>query len=151
MIRRPPISTRTDTLFPYTTLFRSLFDMRLAALVHGVAHLLTETGRSNIRCVGRNQSPVEPGRAIGPDLTFQIEGRDDPKAGLPVAACIIGGGAALEILGDAPLIGVDPLDDPGAAQRLQPAHMGIDEALIIAARNAALKLRLFQMTARTRS
>src|SRR3546814_13664863 len=26
MIRRPPRSTRTDTLFPYTTLFRSLFD-----------------------------------------------------------------------------------------------------------------------------
>src|SRR3546814_18714955 len=24
MIQRPPISTRTDTLFPYTTLFRSL-------------------------------------------------------------------------------------------------------------------------------
>src|SRR3546814_2116704 len=24
MIRRPPISTRTDTLLPYTTLFRSL-------------------------------------------------------------------------------------------------------------------------------
>src|SRR3546814_18499000 len=24
MIRRPPISTRNDTLFPYTTLFRSL-------------------------------------------------------------------------------------------------------------------------------
>src|SRR3546814_18059401 len=26
MIRRPPISTRTDTLFPYTTLFRSPVD-----------------------------------------------------------------------------------------------------------------------------
>src|SRR3546814_13168540 len=26
MIRRPPSSTRTDTLFPYTTLFRSLRD-----------------------------------------------------------------------------------------------------------------------------
>src|SRR3546814_9203845 len=25
MIRRPPISTRTDTLFPYTTLFRTIF------------------------------------------------------------------------------------------------------------------------------
>src|SRR3546814_3401846 len=25
MIRRPPRSTRTDTLFPYTTLFRSMF------------------------------------------------------------------------------------------------------------------------------
>src|SRR3546814_12033078 len=24
MLRRPPISTRTDTLFPYTTLFRSV-------------------------------------------------------------------------------------------------------------------------------
>src|SRR3546814_9742777 len=24
MIRRPPVSTRTDTLFPYTTLFRSI-------------------------------------------------------------------------------------------------------------------------------
>src|SRR3546814_15260061 len=27
MIRRPPRSTRTDTLFPYTTLFRSLGDV----------------------------------------------------------------------------------------------------------------------------
>src|SRR3546814_18573828 len=27
MIRLPPISTRTDTLFPYTTLFRSGFDL----------------------------------------------------------------------------------------------------------------------------
>src|SRR3546814_12715370 len=26
MIRRPPRSTRTDTLFPYTTLFRSAYD-----------------------------------------------------------------------------------------------------------------------------
>src|SRR3546814_5773232 len=29
MIRRPPRSTRTDTLFPYTTLFRSLLDLRI--------------------------------------------------------------------------------------------------------------------------
>src|SRR3546814_14451178 len=28
-MRRPPRSTRTDTLFPYTTLFRSLADVRL--------------------------------------------------------------------------------------------------------------------------
>src|SRR3546814_17152578 len=31
MIRRPPISTRTDTLFPYTTLFRSLGDRCVVA------------------------------------------------------------------------------------------------------------------------
>src|SRR3546814_8830662 len=30
MIRRPPRSTRTDTRFPYTTLFRSIASMRLA-------------------------------------------------------------------------------------------------------------------------
>src|SRR3546814_2719075 len=29
MLRRPPRSTRTDTLFPYTTLFRSLLRPRL--------------------------------------------------------------------------------------------------------------------------
>src|SRR3546814_7146385 len=28
MIRRPPRSTHTDTLFPYTTIFRSLFRLR---------------------------------------------------------------------------------------------------------------------------
>src|SRR3546814_13391716 len=31
MIRRPPRSTRTDTLCPYTTLFRSLPDLRVLA------------------------------------------------------------------------------------------------------------------------
>src|SRR3546814_4424612 len=33
MIRRPPRSTRTDTLFPYTTLFRSADD-RFAVNIH---------------------------------------------------------------------------------------------------------------------
>src|SRR3546814_5828013 len=32
MIRRPPRSTRTDTLFPYTTLFRSIQDLRTKTL-----------------------------------------------------------------------------------------------------------------------
>src|SRR3546814_11808654 len=42
MIRRPPRSTRTDTLFPYTTLFRSIavhdhraFRPQFADLAHG--------------------------------------------------------------------------------------------------------------------
>src|SRR3546814_5709023 len=35
MIRRPPRSTRTDTLFPYTTLFRSGFGRRKAAYLDG--------------------------------------------------------------------------------------------------------------------
>src|SRR3546814_1707033 len=38
MIRRPPRSTRTDTLFPYTTLFRSLLALALAASVSACTH-----------------------------------------------------------------------------------------------------------------
>src|SRR3546814_1002417 len=44
MIRRPPRSTRTDTLFPYTTLFRSP-QRRLAAAGAGPA-----LGRGAHRC-----------------------------------------------------------------------------------------------------
>src|SRR3546814_4195932 len=46
MIRRPPRSTRTDTLFPYTTLFRSQVAVAAAAaakgLELGVARLAAE-------------------------------------------------------------------------------------------------------------
>src|SRR3546814_9945832 len=38
MIRRPPRSTRTDTLFPYTTLFRSPVD----AMCEGDGYLLND-------------------------------------------------------------------------------------------------------------
>src|SRR3546814_16612163 len=40
MIRRPPRSTRTDTLFPYTTLFRS--DERHIGLVEGLEIIVVE-------------------------------------------------------------------------------------------------------------
>src|SRR3546814_16107019 len=43
MIRRPPRSTRTDTLFPYTTLFRSLGRDGGEGL-HGRAHLVHAPG-----------------------------------------------------------------------------------------------------------
>src|SRR3546814_423951 len=42
MIRRPPISTRTDTLFPYTTLFRSI-TARRTELFYWLAILLSNT------------------------------------------------------------------------------------------------------------
>src|SRR3546814_2576582 len=38
MIRRPPRSTRTDTLFPYTTLFRSRLRLAEDRATLGVAH-----------------------------------------------------------------------------------------------------------------
>src|SRR3546814_898990 len=48
MIRRPPRSTRTDTLFPYTTLFRSLPEslsiMSFASLPVAIAQALADRG-----------------------------------------------------------------------------------------------------------
>src|SRR3546814_2901911 len=43
MIRRPPRSTRTDTLFPYTTLFRSCTHDRGERLLAGLHILHDET------------------------------------------------------------------------------------------------------------
>src|SRR3546814_10226042 len=49
MTRRPPRSTRTDTLFPYTTLFRSHQppdrDRALLKQGHGLGYELLERGR----------------------------------------------------------------------------------------------------------
>src|SRR3546814_20555332 len=46
MIRRPPRSTRTDTLFPYTTLFRSTFisNGQTADLIAVVARTSAQPG-----------------------------------------------------------------------------------------------------------
>src|SRR3546814_12169195 len=48
MIRRPPRSTRTDTLLPYTWLFRSEASTAPRVL-HRVRHRVHVGGRSNVR------------------------------------------------------------------------------------------------------
>src|SRR3546814_12240241 len=49
MILRPPRSTRTDTLFPYTTLFRSDLD------THGRQNIVTKAARRSIDGVDDQQ------------------------------------------------------------------------------------------------
>src|SRR3546814_2921843 len=57
MIRRPPRSTRTDTLFPYTTLFRSrnctsprsLPNMAARCLIPRSSHAASASRRSSVR------------------------------------------------------------------------------------------------------
>src|SRR3546814_6396124 len=65
MIRRPPRSTRTDTLFPYTTLFRSRHGWR------GVGGARAGEGRSR-------QAPGTPARnasAISSEAAARPDGR----------------------------------------------------------------------------
>src|SRR3546814_17984319 len=56
MIRRPPISTRTDTLFPYTTLFRSLeandFEGMIDPAIRQAAHRLDAVAVTSVDEVG---------------------------------------------------------------------------------------------------
>src|SRR3546814_6578086 len=74
MIRRPPRSTRTDTLFPYTTLFRSLAQhlprqsarlgpdraafVREAAPVHPDAMHAPRIGAQPRRIAGQIEQPL---------------------------------------------------------------------------------------------
>src|SRR3546814_14662797 len=84
MIRRPPRSTRTDTLFPYTTLFRSQFvatgtaeprllaeadDIIVSAHVRCARELLSKPGAGKIELLGYHGQTV-PHR---PDRGFAIK------------------------------------------------------------------------------
>src|SRR3546814_11227010 len=88
MLRRPPRSTRTDTLFPYTTLFRSFLDDGLAELVdRNSAINFTEfrpwqspvSGRPKARNIsGARFEPVR--RRVGPARELLGVGADALRA-----------------------------------------------------------------------
>src|SRR3546814_10839945 len=56
MILRPPRSTRTDTLFPYTTLFRSAGDLHLHFHVAAAHRRLALRGNENVALLGVESS-----------------------------------------------------------------------------------------------
>src|SRR3546814_3467805 len=66
MIRRPPRSTRTDTLFPYTTLFRS---WTCTSAVCARRSRLTVRAIQSARCVRRDTrlKALRPDRKGPPD------------------------------------------------------------------------------------
>src|SRR3546814_5702568 len=75
MIRRPPRSTRTDTLFPYTTLFRSL---RMAdATLPGTDLLLSRTPEGWVlRADVRSRSSFDAIREAAPELARRFAERN---------------------------------------------------------------------------
>src|SRR3546814_9503261 len=95
MIRRPPRSTRTDTLFPYTTLFRSdppaaalLADWRARVPQPAAAAGVTLVSRSEQN--GRLSVTLSSDRPLRkPDLL--VEGTPDAWFGRPVVTLTAGG------------------------------------------------------------
>src|SRR3546814_10548080 len=64
MTRRPPRSTRTDTLFPYTTLFRSEQRSLALALRLAAHHVITDvTGSAPILLLDDVFSELDPDRS----------------------------------------------------------------------------------------
>src|SRR3546814_13725475 len=88
MIRRPPRSTRTDTLLPYPTLFRSSSHPRSTAPCPSSRPLLLP-GRGSAAAVGRDIywrtadrygiASFVPGVGGNVDLTGSPTGMDDPR------------------------------------------------------------------------
>src|SRR3546814_2104825 len=73
MIRRPPRSTRTDTLFPYTTLFRSRLPRgRRKVMGHEQGAAPRCRQRVGLSAGGADRSPVAP-RAPAPLLDLRSE------------------------------------------------------------------------------
>src|SRR3546814_12019083 len=71
MIRRPPRSTRTDTLFPYTTLFRSLPKN---------AQVVALDGRGRQHSSEQLAVRMEHWRGLGRDLAFLVGGPEGHAA-----------------------------------------------------------------------
>src|SRR3546814_14949392 len=64
MIRRPPRSTRTDTLFPYTTLFRSFHRPHRALASRGIE--AADLGKRQLARLGRRNDGLAERMLGGP-------------------------------------------------------------------------------------
>src|SRR3546814_2816141 len=71
MIRRPPRSTRTDTLFPYTTLFRSL--ITTTTLPKGATAMTAIFQVQDVHCASCAKRITTAIQAVQPDADVQVE------------------------------------------------------------------------------
>src|SRR3546814_14721390 len=109
MIRRPPRSTRTDTLFPYTTLFRSR--LRPASLPQQLSH--GNTGAQAAGVVVEEPSPL----VQQPEVGGRRLGQADDSLGEPTWPRVVERQDALGLLRRAdgkpdPCSDPEPLDPP---------------------------------------
>src|SRR3546814_18372052 len=91
MIRRPPRATRTDTLFPDTTLFRSV-DLKYYRIPFRVD--VAAKGQKQVALLAKDAVPVEqlyaatlsyPGNMRPRPLTLRLRAQNDEAKGLGLA------------------------------------------------------------------
>src|SRR3546814_16944584 len=95
MIRRPPRSTRTDTRFPYTTLFRSLPRRGMRVPVVDAVDLLAQEQALADRALGeRTELPAD---VVEHGALLDVEPEDageaaialDPEVDAPLCAVVV--------------------------------------------------------------
>src|SRR3546814_1089588 len=77
MIRRPPRSTRTDTLFPYATLVRSCGLEQHSRIAMGRTHLQLCAISGQVYRLGVLVHHVQPLTKCAPSVQGQIDGRSE--------------------------------------------------------------------------
>src|SRR3546814_8262257 len=118
MLRRPPVSTRTYTLFPYTTRFRSVTP-RLTRAIFQPSSCIWKHAIETACVVGTNvvrlpEFTLPLGRLLGEDV-----------AAVGVACLVLAGSGLPEALGRAPM-------------RLDLGHCVVLEGFLLLARAVAM-------------
>src|SRR3546814_9753393 len=77
MIRRPPRSTRTDTLFPYTTLFRSYIVSDSGAITVPLIGAVDAEGRTVAELEEEIARQLSEGILVNPNVTAEVVTRSE--------------------------------------------------------------------------
>ena len=91
--------------------------------------LFAEPNRCPRDPVAADELAVEPGRTVARHLPVEVIAGEDLHVRLAAALRVIGQGALLEILGNEPAVRAEALNDPCPPERLQAAHMAVDEGV----------------------
>src|SRR3546814_4359712 len=132
MIRRPPRSTRTDTLFPYTTLFRSVGpDLQQALADSGLAQVLqVEAERL---AVGELGVVLALQREVGKELD-DVADVDDGQEGRPALLRRQAPGVVLGLLArvahqGVPLRAAAPAGAEPVSRQVEPERLQLGDLL----------------------
>ena len=93
----------------------ALPDQFVLAAFQGIFDFGTKAGVGKRALFAVDQLPVEPGGAIAGDLAVKIIGREHAHIRFAAMGGIVGLGSVLEIVRNPPAVGIDPLDNAGAA------------------------------------